>query len=681
MSNKILDTIAKRKATILKKRENKELKKEQNLKKRTKLQDDKYSVYQTKYINEEDKPTITKVLSYIKGFKQAIQLKVGYKGNKNSSIEINVENIKSTRKQIKEQLEKVRKYYFKNNIDVEFETVLSYNSGWKPSHITQVDESIELYDPIDYFKDNTQYNKSFQEAVSKQKIFTAYQLYIIKKPKVVTTMGFSNDKNNNCVFHCLKIALGDKLPWTLPHELKQYLKLKYDEPIPIELIPNIERKLKNVAINIFGENKYISSVASNKVINLKLKDGHCTIKNDAFSTNLKKHVSFTEKQLLLYNKKTFECFDGTDDVRELSKDELIDIYNNKSKYVIVNKNVDDTCFEEEYDNLIKKANKLKVSSNGIINLYKTGNFNTTALNLFDSFTKLYHPEHIDQLESEYVDGAFTGGLISSTKYNGELHDYDIISCFPSIYLSNLLIPIKRGIFQTISNDEFQSKEFLANGIYHCIIEPSTNANINKLFRYNKKNYYTHICVKRARELNLNIQMIEGKTNFLYYPSNYCVKASELFKQFTDIVYKLKEQKINGSKEILNILWGSLSEKKKTKHYVKYSDEFDIPDECNLKNIKRINDDTYCLTVTNSNQIFKHNWGRLCCFMTSYARNKLSQIMQPHIDSICFVHTDGFLSKKKLDIDTSDEIGCLKYKGFNAWGYVNSCNERTTKFTL
>ena len=196
MSNKILDTIAKRKATILKKRENKELKKEQNLKKRTKLQDDKYSVYQTKSINEEDKPTITKVLSYIKGFKQAIQLKVGYKGNKNSSIEINVENIKSTRKQIKEQLEKVRKYYFKNNIDVEFETVLSYNSGWKPSHITQVDESIELYDPIDYFKDNTQYNKSFQEAVSKQKIFTAYQLYIIKKPKVVTTMGFSNDKNN-----------------------------------------------------------------------------------------------------------------------------------------------------------------------------------------------------------------------------------------------------------------------------------------------------------------------------------------------------------------------------------------------------------------------------------------------------------------------------------------------------
>ena len=102
---------------------------------------------------------------------------------------------------------------------------------------------------------------------------------------------------------CIKQTLQHKLPWEQPHELKQYLGLKYNEPIDIELISKIEQKLKNIIINVYGDETYISPIISNKVINLKLNNGHCTLKHDAFSTNIKNKVSFTEKTILLYNKK------------------------------------------------------------------------------------------------------------------------------------------------------------------------------------------------------------------------------------------------------------------------------------------------------------------------------------------------------------------------------------------
>jgi hypothetical protein len=55
-------------------------------------------------------------------------------------------------------------------------------------------------------------------------------------------------------------------------------------------------------------------------------------------------------------------------------------------------------------------------------------------------------------------------------------------------------------------------------------------------------------------------------------------------------------------------------------------------------------------------------------------------MKPHIDKIVFCHTDGFNSIEKLDIETDDKIGCLKYKGMNCNGYINNCNDRTREFS-
>jgi hypothetical protein len=185
----------------------------------------------------------------------------------------------------------------------------------------------------------------------------------------------------------------------------------------------------------------------------------------------------------------------------------------------------------------------------------------------------------------------------------------------------------------------------------------------------------------AKELNFTVKIIEdGEANFLYYPSNYCIKACDMFKEFIDVVYPLKENKVDGAKLILTSLWGALSQKRQYKHCIKNNDEFIINDNHNIESIKRLDDDKILLNISNNDQIFKHNFGRIAPFIVSEGRNKLARIMRPHIDKIVFCHTDGFNSIEKLDIETSDKIGCLKFKGMNCNAYIKNCNDRTREFS-
>ena len=58
-----------------------------------------------------------------------------------------------------------------------------------------------------------------------------------------------------------------------------------------------------------------------------------------------------------------------------------------------------------------------------------------------------------------------------------------------------------------------------------------------------KNWYTHIDLKRAKELKLTITIIENnECNFIYYNS---IKSCDLFKNYVDILLKLKDKKIEG----------------------------------------------------------------------------------------------------------------------------------------
>ena len=100
--------------------------------------------------------------------------------------------------------------------------------------------------------------------------------------------------------------------------------------------------------------------------------------------------------------------------------------------------------------------------------------------------------------------------------------------------------------------------YFTYGIYRCNVLKSRDESINRLFRFSYKSKYTHIDLCTAVSLGLTIELIQDdKPNFLYYARDKCFAGSELFTEFVDVLFALKESGIKRAKFILNILWGAL----------------------------------------------------------------------------------------------------------------------------
>ena len=96
------------------------------------------------------------------------------------------------------------------------------------------------------------------------------------------------------------------------------------------------------------------------------------------------------------------------------------------------------------------------------------------------------------------------------------------------------------------------------GIYHCEVVPTdtTPAEVSKLFRPNKKNYYTHFDLRLAKELGMHIEMVGYGANACIYPER--APSNRIFGNYVDLLDGLKQRNIPFPKQILNALWGSLS---------------------------------------------------------------------------------------------------------------------------
>ena len=150
---------------------------------------------------------------------------------------------------------------------------------------------------------------------------------------------------------------------------------------------------------------------------------------------------------------------------------------------------------------------------------------------------------------------------------------------------------------------------------------------------------------------------------MYYNSSKCVKTTDLFKNYIDILYKLKDKKLEGSKLLLNMLWGVLSEMKKTKHYIDINENFIIPDNHEILNIKHIDDNKITLHLSYNDNIYKTNYARMSPFLLSQARYNISKLIEPYKNDVINCHTDGFtLPYHPKELQTGFNIGQLKYNG-------------------
>ena len=221
-----MNSIDKCKLTILKKRENKLIRQQIHKKKQELKGEIKYSELQLKYVNDDKKPLMKKVLSLIKNadIKHATQLKIKYKNSDNSVIQIRVEKHNLTKPIILKDIEKIKQYYIKTKINAKFEIVILYADGWKSGKVTNMNDELNIYDPIDYYR--LQLNNNVQEEQQQTK-FNKYDIFIIEEPVNINMVGTSYDSLNNCLYECLKEMIPkDKLFFESAITFKRFLDVK-----------------------------------------------------------------------------------------------------------------------------------------------------------------------------------------------------------------------------------------------------------------------------------------------------------------------------------------------------------------------------------------------------------------------------------------------------------------------
>lgn len=574
-------------------------------------------------------------------------------------------------KQVQKISNKMSKYLNELGLNGKLMTTMHYGSlGWRPGHFDKIGEDTRLYYP-DYIDMDEPPIRSFI-------IYTFFK----QNP------AGGNDFNNDCLYNCLsEYIVLLKSYWETPEAFKKYLGLKRNDKVPISLISKVEEKLRTFQINVRGDYIHSSTIKSEKIINLTLINEHYEIDKTYQKKPICKNINYREKQPLLYDKVSFEIYDGKIK-RIISKEEKNELmYNFKSPYIVIQRqvqkdkegNIIELTLEEEFDKLIVINNKLKETSKGLINLFKSGSITNAALDLFDRFTKyLNDPDEILQDESEWISESNIGALIFADIFEGELYKYDVKSLYPSLMQQTTFkFPIKRGEF--IKLDTFS--EYFQYGIYRCKITPSEDENINKLFRFNKKNYYTSISLDHAKSLNLKIELIhDEEPNFLYYSRDKLITANEVFKPYIEFLFKLKENNIEWSKDILNRLWGALCEVDKRKYYcdkpINISEDEEIVEIYPSKN----NEDIDIIKTNKINKKYKTNYARIGPFLLSQGRKHMSNIMFQYRNNIHRCQTDGFLSDIKIHSNTIVKIGELRYEGYTEKGEIkNKMNKVNTHF--
>lgn len=405
--------------------------------------------------------------------------------------------------------------------------------------------------------------------------------------------------------------------------------------------------------------------------------------------NKVKGVSLKEKDLLvcsIFPEKNGEymCYvkEGYIRITALERKELM-AKPISSEYLLIQvENTFRGTLEEYYNNLINDAEILKKETKGRINMYKSGGYTKTSLKLLFDYmnTNKIYPEPIEEYESKFLLDS-GGAYHMAEKYTGPLYKYDSRSFFPSVYSStNLLIPIKKGILKTLKTEDLNNMKYFDIGVYHCKIESPADKKLRKLIRFNAYNYYSHYELTFFRQKGLTITMIDEPDNFLHYPRDYCKTGSEIFGEFTRLLYKMKNNDTcNGAKKLLNYIWGALT--KKNKKIIIHNIN-DPPLEQDIYESVAIDEENFRVILLREHK-FEYDLARMKPFFIGRCRAIMAKTIEPYIDHVHYSHTDSILSSIKLDLVDDGKIGSFRYEGYCEDGFIENMTKRSTndKFIL
>lgn len=562
----------------------------------------------------------------------------------------------------------LKKSLSQKNMIVNVSVGVKYPFGYKSStHLTELGQPCNLWDPYEYDPDvfvMQQYNDPAMR-------ISSFDIYLIMRPTEGGCVGTYND----CFYDCIKALTNNKLPEKInhPRKLKKFFKVDRKDCIDVNSpqMIELEKLLGNCNINIGGDHQYISHQPDDRhykyYINLKGK--HYSPKHVPNRQILGHFHAEKLPMIFRIDGDNVHTFAGSTN-KTMSKEEWKAL---KKEYVMIPKDAGKTL-EETFIVFSEGAQKLKEMTKEAvyqINMFKTGDIKNTVKQLFNHFTYgIPEPDEIDEFEGRLLKNASRGGLQFAVPYEGECWKYDFVTRYGSIMCSTKCIPMKKGKFVTITQEEMDIKVKWKHtpkyGIYNCKIYKSNTSN-DSLFGFIKTHQYTHEDIELAIILGLKIEVINKKNNAYVYEKEALVPMSRIFKDYIEYCFGLKKQKAPFAKQFLSMLWGTLSETNKHYRIVKANDEPIINDENYVEqSFIRLDDNRFQIEYGDTGDVFVYNWARIGTFLTSMARNKLAKFLLPRKDDVVYCHTDGVLLKCPLQTDRefSNELHGLKYEGYN-----------------
>ena len=512
------------------------------------------------------------------------------------------------------------------------------------------------------------------------------------------------DKNNNCVWNCINTVFDGLFPKSLnkistPLKFKKHFGLNPTDKFPKNKLQELADLLE-MQLQICGDDTEIYGDYP-RILNMKSVSGHMTLDDVKYkhenNINVLGIALKPKSNVIVYDYTTYESYDSNGP-KQSDQEYILKLSSNAkfSANSIVVRNTSSTrgilglnanaSLKDIYERFILVADNIKSISDGYIDLYQCGtNINQYALYLFNKSLRVkYNTEPIDAQEKDFLINS--GGLtFCKEEYEGELFHYDLNKAYTSSLTNKFVtFPITRPNYYHFEQSKYidrDGKPFYPYGEYKAKVARTNNKNIDSLFRFSVADTYTHSDLARATDLGLVITLKDGINCALYEDKR--IKGEELFgKYFGQILYienkdTLLPESMGIVKLIRNILWGGLCEKNIT---VLYPDEEGITyvDDDIYEEIERIphsdNRDIFDITVRYKNQPFKTEFARIGAFLASNLRNHISrEIQKVGIDNIIRCNTDGFYSKKQLDLPVSTEMNEYKFK--TGVGKISSCNNK------
>ena len=462
------------------------------------------------------------------------------------------------------------------------------------------------------------------------------------------------NKMNDCLYYALKNTVREKTfnrtPCMVgPSALKKQLNLKRNDKIHIKHIPIVEKLLK-VNIVVSGDHEYIPKDTYTSKVYIELVNGHYRGLNKQKNKLFLFDGIYDEPKPLQVFKKykdTYKFYNGD----KIYKSDKFD-----KSYISIQAEPDMTLYDtyeitkKEYDDMIEL-------SNGKYNPYKFKNIPKMGLYYFYKEFKDVEPDNITHEEASILQKATKGGLRYARpgKY-GKVYDYDFNRFYPYLQSTGLDVPIRKPVFQKL--DELP--KFIKLGIYKANIHFEKP---HPLFMENQFNLYTNFDLVMFKNMGATIELLDEEWNAMIYDK--CVRMCRL-KNFYEELYELsKKSKFKLFKKLMNSLWGKLCSKK-TKLINNSEEEIEM-NAWDLIQRSDVSSNIYEVKKIDKDKIFQYDYARMLPFILSKGRRFLYMRIKDNLENVIYVHTDGFITSKKIeyDSDKSKEFGWFKMKEYSA----------------